>query len=101
LINFSDTLDKICSVSHVYNTDLRAFNLEQQLYNLSKMLLKTSLIVENDDNCKIKAMNRVSDDEAPAGSKHGKNEAKDCMIIEHYLCICRELRNLKAFVIST
>jgi hypothetical protein len=40
----------------------------------------------NDDSCKIKAMERASIDAAPAGSKH-------CLIIEHYLCFCRELRN--------
>lgn len=93
LDHFSKAQNKIETDSQFYQTDLRCFNLVQQLYSLSESLLKTSIIVENDDNCKIKAMNRVSTDDAPAGSKHGKNEAKDCMIIEHYLYLCRELRN--------
>jgi hypothetical protein len=93
LVKFSDTLDKIETGTPFYKTDLRRFEIEQKLYHLSEKLLKTAITMENDDNCKIKAMNRVSTDAAPAGSKHGKNEAKDCMIIEHYLCLCQELRN--------
>jgi hypothetical protein len=93
LVKFSDTLDKIETNAQFYQTDLRRFDIVQKLYSLSEKLLKSSVIMENDDNCKIKAMDRVSIDAAPAGSKHGKNEAKDCMIIEHYLCLCRKLRN--------
>ncbi len=93
LIKFSDTLEKIGTISPFYNADLRSFDIEHKLYCLSEKLLKSSIIMENDDNCKIRAMDRVSIDAAPAGSKHRKNEAKDCMIIEHYLYLCQELRS--------
>jgi hypothetical protein len=93
LNHFSKVLDIVGTDTAFYQTDLRSLNLEKKLYSLSEKLLKTAIIIENDDNCKIKAMDRVSINVAPAGSKQGKNEAKDCMIIEHYLCLCKELRN--------
>ena len=93
LDHFSKALDRIETDTLFDKTDLRSFDIDHKLYSLSEKFLKSSIIMENDDNCKIKAMDRVSIDAAPAGSKQGKNEAKDCMIIEHYLCLCKKLRN--------
>jgi len=82
---FSDILQQT-----LLTTNLTNFSLEDDFVNLSKRVLDVSLKIIEDDGLVNKAWQRVKAGEAPA--KKGKQEMKDCVIIEHYLEVCQQLR---------
>lgn len=53
-------------------------------------LIRTASLVTCEDVSKVRAMDRVSRGVAPA--RRGKQSAKDCLIIETYLHVARQLR---------
>ncbi|RKZ93071.1 MAG: hypothetical protein DRR19_02345 [Candidatus Parabeggiatoa sp. nov. 1] len=83
LIRFGKTLDKVGTLSQFSYTDLTTYDLAQKLYSLSQRLLKTSVVIKNDDNCKINAIDRALKYQAPAA--YGKTELKDCLKITLFL----------------
>lgn len=74
-----------------YDRPVTDFHLEENLRDLSSMLLGKLTFIENNNDCLARASNRVVNTIAPASK--GKDEYKDCMIIEHYLELCSQLRN--------
>jgi hypothetical protein len=69
-----------------------AVNFPNELFSISETLLLESEVILQDDTLLAAAMKRVLNEHAP--SSNGK-EAKDCVIIEHYLAMCAELRRLR------
>ncbi len=65
-----------------------ACNLATQLRDLSRMILDCAIVVDDDNECSAKAMDRVIYNVPP--SKKG-GEAKDCTILEGYLAVSRLL----------
>ncbi|MCP4699903.1 MAG: DUF4935 domain-containing protein [Gammaproteobacteria bacterium] len=74
----------------IYNKSVASFNLEEELKRISSLLLNQIILISNDRECLAKASYRVVNTVAPASK--GKDEYKDCMIIEHYLELCEQLR---------
>jgi hypothetical protein len=74
-----------------YNKLFTSYELEEKLKDLSKSLLNNLTFIKEDADCLTRASIRVIKTIAPASK--GKDEYKDCMIIEHYLELCRKLRD--------
>ena len=70
-------------------SDLYRFHLDDYLFDLSRQLISISYIIENNSDCMGRASGRVLKNEAP--SRKGKG-LPDCIIIEHYLEMCKLLR---------
>ncbi|MFZ2999753.1 MAG: PIN domain-containing protein [Undibacterium umbellatum] len=64
--------------------------LRDKLTDMVFGILAKSFEIKGDDACSGRAMKRVITNQAPASK--GKNEAKDCDIIEHYLELAGLLR---------
>jgi hypothetical protein len=64
-------------------------NIDLALAKLSRDLLNHAIILREDSICQEKAYRRVVDKVAPADNKGGM---KDCMIIEHSIELCSQLR---------
>ncbi|HVC81611.1 MAG TPA: hypothetical protein VNL35_14050 [Chloroflexota bacterium] len=64
-------------------------HLGEALHQLALDLLDAAVRIEEDQTCILNARTRVVHDIAPAS--RGKNEYKDCEIIEHYLAVCHRL----------
>jgi len=64
--------------------------IESHLKDVSGNLLRSAKILLADDGCLALATRRVIAGWAPASK--GRNELKDCIIIEHYIYLCSELR---------
>ena len=73
-----------------YSKEFTTYKLEEELTSLSESLLSSLILIENDEDCLVKASLRVVNGTAPASK--GKDEYKDCMIIEHYLKLTSLLR---------
>ena len=69
---------------------LQAATLSKKLSQYSTDLLAQSLILDRDRECDHRALDRVEVHNAPAG--RGKSESKDCLIVEHFLELVRQLR---------
>lgn len=69
-----------------------ALNLPRQLRDLAEGILARAAILERDDDCRLRATDRVAKGVAP--SARGKQEYKDCEILEHYLGFAHALRRL-------
>ncbi len=85
------------NVKNIYKTELPT-----KLKEMAEEIIANSYIIEKDDECIKKAFARVETYAAP--SRRGKSESKDCVIIEHFLKIASELRQLgfqKKFVFIT
>jgi hypothetical protein len=67
------------------------FGVESRLKNVAENMLRVATTLQEDDGCSVLANRRVIAGWAPASK--GRNELKDCMIIEHYIHLCRELRD--------
>lgn len=61
------------------------------LRKIADDLLETALLIARENDCKLRAGDRVADGKRP--SQKGQEEYKDCEIIEHYLEVSRQLRN--------
>ncbi|WP_407829343.1 PIN domain-containing protein [Shewanella algae] len=66
-------------------------NISDKIKSLAESFLKSCRSIERTNEHTVKAMHRVRKYEAP--SRKGKNEPKDCEIIECFLDLCEELRN--------
>ena len=67
-----------------------SLGLSEHLFNLSEGLLNTSIQLTGTERFHQKAMHRLLHNHAPASK--GKGEPQDCLIIEQYLDLSRELR---------
>lgn len=65
-----------------------SLGLSGRLRDLSERLLNSATHLDADDDCKVRAVNRVVDDLPP--SRRG-GEVKDCTILEEILAVCRGL----------
>ena len=65
--------------------------LVENLVELSKQLLDTAVRLDRDEGCRSRASDRAIERIPPALLK---SELKDCIIIEEYLAVCRELKPL-------
>ncbi|MBD1878197.1 PIN domain-containing protein [Coleofasciculus sp. FACHB-T130] len=70
---------------------LGGLKLPMHLRRVAQSLLDSAVLIADDGNYIIRARNRVRRGEPPA--QKGKQEYKDCEIIEHYLAFCKELRD--------
>lgn len=64
-------------------------NIENVITKLSENFFKSALFIADDAGCKDKATNRVIHNIAPAQKG---SELKDCIIVEHCLEVCSQLR---------
>ncbi|OQY58001.1 MAG: hypothetical protein B6245_14110 [Desulfobacteraceae bacterium 4572_88] len=87
LFRLERILENLFSGTPIPYPDIASYDLDVSLRNISEKLLKSSISFSNDMGCFAKSSLRVIRNEAPASK--GKSEAKDCMIIEHYLKISR------------
>jgi hypothetical protein len=62
--------------------------IADRLHSLSWQLLNSATLIDADNECSGRALNRVINNIPP--STHG-GEAKDCTILEEYLAVCRRL----------
>jgi hypothetical protein len=74
----------------VSSFSLGGLKLDQLLLARSESLLKIASIIADDDTCHQRAVDRMRQRVAP--SSQGKQEYKDCHIIEHFLELARGLR---------
>jgi hypothetical protein len=65
------------------------YAVESLLKRLAVNLLRAAKVLQEDDACSKLANRRAMKGWAPASK--GKNSLKDCMIIEHYISLCRQL----------
>lgn len=87
-------INSIESVGLKYEFNVHRMNevkLSNALKQITDEIIANSYIIEKDDECIKKAYTRIERYLAP--SKRGKSESKDCVIIEHFLTIAKELRN--------
>lgn len=66
------------------------YAVESILKKVAANLLYAATVLQGNDRCSIAANRRAIFGSAPASK--GKNSLKDCMIIEHYISLCRQLR---------
>ncbi len=78
-------------VNPVERLTFGGLQLPMQLRRVAQSLLDSAILIAEEDNYILLARNRVRRGEPPA--QKGKQEYKDCEIIEHYLAFCKELRN--------
>jgi len=83
-------LEDIFPETCIQYPDIKTYSLDTFLRNYSEKLLTSSISFLNDEECLAKSTLRVIKNEAPASK--GKSEAKDCMIIEHYLKVSQRLQ---------
>ncbi|NQU05260.1 MAG: DUF4935 domain-containing protein [Calditrichaeota bacterium] len=71
----------------------KQFLLDEYLYKLSEKLKLASCKIKNDEDCQIRALERVRNNHPPY-SKQKKTEkgTLDCVIIEHFIKVSRILR---------
>ncbi len=89
LLRLESVLEDIFPGINISYPDIMGYSLDTHLRNLSQNLLKYSISFSNDEKCLSKSTMRIIKNKAPASK--GKSEAKDCMIIEHYLKISESL----------
>lgn len=80
---------------HLYGTpllipDVTTFAFTEKLEQTCDRILAASGVIEHQDQCDLRAMQRVRDKRAP--SQKGKQSAKDCQIFEETLEIGRQLQ---------
>jgi len=86
-----DAVDIVYGRTHEIGHRVEHLKLSEHLENLSRQLLTVSQKVKIADSHSLNAMNRVRKYMAPAC--RGKQEAKDCEIIEAFLDLGRTLRS--------
>ena len=64
--------------------------LAKQLQQLAEMLLTHSIKLDGSDQFSQLAVKRVTRNIPPS---HKGGQVKDCLILEHYLSLCKQLRN--------
>ena len=69
---------------------LVGIKLTDKLQTIAQDVFASALVLERDSACERSAFDRVERYQAPAA--RGKSESKDCLIIEHYLKLVRDLR---------
>jgi hypothetical protein len=69
---------------------LSSLGFPSQARNVVERFTRAAHLVEDESDCKARAMDRVSRGIAPA--TRAKHSAKDCLIIETYLHVARKLR---------
>ena len=72
------------------NQPFKSHDLAMLCRNLAESVMAQSVILDEDDACKIKGMDRITSNRAPA--KRG-GQAKDCTILEHCLELSQQIRN--------
>ena len=65
------------------------YAIESMLKGVTVNLLCAATMLQGDDRCSMSANRRAILGCAPASK--GRNALKDCMIIEHYISLCRQL----------
>ena len=83
--------NELLHASHPLPPALSRLGVQVPIRSLSETFLRTCLSIERIHDYSIRAMDRVRKGVAPAG--RGKQEAKDCEIVECFLHLGRELRN--------
>jgi len=82
-----------CSVFGITPSFARAnysgYGIADQLHDLARRIVDRSLIVESDDECSGRAVQRVMHNVPPSEKGGG---VKDCTILEEYLATCRQAR---------
>ena len=91
---FSDAKNYIMQLNEP-SSPLCRFDLHTHLHNISKKILDLSLCIDEVEQCKLKAFNRVCKSIPP--SEKGKESAKDCVIFEETLMLGEVLRT-KGFI---
>jgi len=96
----SDLRDRVSQVSKISNFLLNATDsaqlestltsLESNLTDLTDALFKSCLKIAPDHNCASQAAVRLASNMAPA--KRGSSNMGDCLVIEHFLELVRQLR---------
>lgn len=85
------TANSLFSSSQIEPLKFQNLKIPDALRKIADNLLETSIIIARENDCKLRAGDRVIDGKRP--SQKGKEEYKDCEIIEHYLEVSRQLRN--------
>ena len=70
--------------------DLTSLKLPDELHNIAAGVLGCTEVLRSEQSHILSAHSRLINGYAPA--KKGKQEYKDCVIVEQYLSLCRELR---------
>ena len=90
LLEVSKTLNIPCDVS--YNNANLKISIEDTLSKVIDRLIEQSIIMQEDDECTLDATRRSRANKTP--SQKGKGSIKDCLIIEHYLKLVKNLRSI-------
>ena len=77
--------------SQINSGNFRDMKIPQALSKIAEYLLDSAILIATEDDCILRAVKRVTNKKRP--SQKGKEEYKDCEIIEHYLEVSRQLRN--------
>jgi hypothetical protein len=75
-----------------YVKPVTSYDLEIELRKISVNFLNSLEFIKPDADCTVKASTRLINAVAPASK--GKDEFKDCLIIEHYLKLSSQLRKM-------
>lgn len=86
----TEVLNYLGSVPPEGASNFSEYAIESRLKGVAVNLLGVATVLQGDDGCSVLANRRAIMGWAPAS--RGKNASKDCMIIEHYISLCRELR---------
>lgn len=88
--NLSEVIKHFTPLSGDSVPNFSQFKIESRLKHVAGRVLRAATILQEDDGCSVLANRRVIAGWAPASK--GRNELKDCIIIEHYIHLCHELR---------
>ena len=91
LIDLRIVANDLLSINTINPGRFAELKLPELLRMRGKSLLDAAVILEENNDCILRARARCVLGKPP--SKKGKQEYKDCEIIEHYLDFCRELCN--------
>lgn len=91
LVDLRIVANELLSINTINPGRFAELKLPELLRMRTQSLLDAAVILEENDDCIRRARQRLVMGKPPA--KKGKQEYKDCEIIEHYLAFCRELCN--------
>jgi hypothetical protein len=89
--HFHDACDALGIAPGFGRSEYAAHNMAVRLRDLSHQLLDCGIVVDSDNECSGRAIDRVIYNVPP--SKKG-GEAKDCTILEEYLAVARRLHDV-------
>ncbi len=92
VVMFKESVGKTPTISNwTYSSDIVSYRLEETLKSVSANLVNALTIIEQDVECMEKACNRLVQCMPPASK--GKDEFKDCFILEKCLKIAGLLKS--------